>query len=247
MANITRKWKRLLAVSCSHGPLIDRDARAAVLTFIDRWKPETRIHLGDFCDMTAFRSGAHGTKDESEPIGADVDEGLGFLAAMRATHVFFGNHEDRLVRLSHHYNAIVAECAQGVLERIETRCKLLKADQITRYSITENASYRLIGGYRFMHGWIYNENAPRDHAESVGNCVFGHTHRAGVAKGRRLDNPTGFCVGTLTRIANMDYAKTRRSTLAWTQGFVWGEYCSNQAQLWLHENPKGTTTWHLPV
>jgi len=50
-------WKKWMAVGCSHGDQIDPDARKAVLVFKERWKPDMTIHLGDFLDLAAFRSG----------------------------------------------------------------------------------------------------------------------------------------------------------------------------------------------
>jgi hypothetical protein len=94
---------------------------------------------------------------------------------------------------------------------------------------------------------MYGENATRDHAEALGNCVHAHTHRPGIAKGRRSDNPTGYCAGTLASIPAMEYAKTNRSTLSWAGGMVWGEYCDDASQLYLHEQPQGVTEWRLPL
>ena len=97
-----------------------------------------------------------------------------------------------------------------------------------------------------MHGVMYGENATRDHAEAYGNVVHAHTHRPAQAKGRRSDNPTGFCVGSLVEPRDMDYAKTRRATLAWGRGFVWGEYTDTTSILWLHELPENVP-WRLPT
>jgi hypothetical protein len=76
-----------------------------------------------------------------------------------------------------------------------------------------NTKTLTLGNFKFFHGFMFSEQAVRDHAEAFGNCVFAHTHRIGVAKGRRSDNPTGVCVGTLTTIPAMRYAKTNRSRL----------------------------------
>ncbi|NDF01617.1 MAG: hypothetical protein EB034_25645, partial [Verrucomicrobia bacterium] len=157
--NVTRKWRRLLAVGCSHGIHADRKAIAAVLKFRDAFKPDVCIHLGDFCDTTAFRSGAKGTSDESEPIQPDVDGGIDFLEKLRPTLVFCGNHEDRLYRMQHSSNAIVSHCAAGVIAEIQKTCGKLKAELVEWSGITQG---RVIGGHRFMHGVFYNENATRD-------------------------------------------------------------------------------------
>jgi hypothetical protein len=140
-------------------------------------------------------------------------------------------------------SAIVAHCAETVVRGIESHCRKLKASLRTYTGVWQG---EMLGNYRLMHGVFYSENATRDHAEAYGNVIHAHTHRAAVAKGRRSDNPTGYCVGTLTTASNMDYASTRRATLSWSQGFVWGEYCDDQAQLWLHENQTGKA-WHLPA
>lgn len=242
--SVTRKWKRVMAVGCSHGFLIDPVAEDAILRFKKSWAPDMMVHLGDFTDTTAFRAGAAGTNDETQEIRPDIDGGLDFLEKLRCNLIFCGNHEDRVWRLSNHYNAITSMASKAIKDDIEATAKMLKADLVPWHIMT---GWRPIGNYLFGHGYMYNENCPRDHAEAFGNCVIAHWHRTGQAKGRRSDNPTGYCVGTLTRIANMDYAKSRRSTLAWDQGFVWGEYTDNQAVLWLHEQPRTAGEWVLPL
>lgn len=233
-----------MAVGCSHGNLIDPVARKAVLDFRTRWKPDKTIHLGDFVDTAAFRAGAKGTSDESEPITPDFEAGLSFLKDLRPNLIFCGNHEARLWRLRSDNRAIVSELSSDLIDRIRTRAALCKAELVEDWSIR---GYRTVGNYKFMHGYIFNENACRDHAEAHGNVVFAHTHRAGMAKGRRDDNPTGYCVGTLSNIPNMDYANTKKSTLSWCGGFVWGEYCDDRSVLWVHEQPQNQTEWRLPA
>ena len=52
----TKRWKKLLALGCSHGVYADPSAVASVLNFRDSFKPEITIHLGDAIDCTAFMS-----------------------------------------------------------------------------------------------------------------------------------------------------------------------------------------------
>ena len=242
--NITHKWKRLFAVGCSHGDLIDPLAAEAVLRFKAAWKPHTTIHLGDFVDTAAFRAGAKGTSDESAPISPDFNAGLSFLKALRPNLIFCGNHEARLWRLEKHHNAVVSQCATDLIERIRTRAALCKAELVEDWGIR---SWRTIGNYKFGHGYLFGENFLRDTAEAHGNCVVAHAHRAGMANGRRDDSATAYCVGTLSDIPNMDYAGARRSTLSWSAGFVWGEYCDDKCVLWLHINPQNQKEWRFPI
>jgi len=233
-----------MAVSCSHGNHVDKVAAAAVCKFREAWKPSMVVHLGDFVDTAAFRSGAKGSSDESTPIGPDIDAGCKFLQELRPTMVITGNHEQRLYRLQDHHNAIISDCAMSIVSRLQKQMKQLKAEYVENWSIRD---YRMVGNYKLMHGFTFSENAGRDMAESMGNVIFGHTHRPSVSKGRRDDNPSGYCVGTLANIPNMDYASARRSTQSWAGGFVWGEYCDDRTVLWLHEQPQTETEWRLPI
>jgi hypothetical protein len=231
-----------LAVGCSHGVYADQRAVSAVLKFREAFKPDVCIHLGDAFDVTALRSGAKGTPDEGAPIAPDIDGGILFLSLLKPTLFLWGNHEDRIDRLVYHHNAIVSALAGELKNALDKTCTDIGAEVVPYRGIYQGREF---GGFRYMHGAMFGENAVRDHAETFGNVVFAHTHRAGMAVGRRSDSPRGFCVGTLTRMANLDYAKTRRSTLGWSQGFVWGYFKGTTSQLWLHEH-QGAGEWLLP-
>lgn len=235
-----------MAVGCSHGNRIDPIASEAALRFKKEFKPHTVIHLGDFMDTACLRSGARGTPDESEPLRPDIEYGLDFIEKLGCSIVLCGNHEDRLWALARHSTTIIAELAGSVISEIELTCQKIKAELVPYHVLR---GYREVGGYKYLHGYWYNINAARDAAESYGNCVFAHTHTTAMAKGRRLDNPTGFNVGTLTNIPNMDYATKRRQTMAWSQSFLAGEYAGDKSQLWLVENGQNKTgeKWRLPV
>ena len=242
---VVNRWERVLAVGCSHGTFANQDALRAVLRFRDEWKPKHRIHLGDAYDSTAFRTGALGGKDSdcTESVHDDITHGGKFLRDFAPTVFCLGNHEQRLVRLSEHYNEIVAMAAQATLERM---MDAIGDAPIIEYTVHEKGWFTL-GGYKFGHGHLYGENYLRDTAETWGNTVVAHAHRAGSAKGRRSDNPTAFGVGTLADIPAMGYASGRRATLAWSHGFVWGEVCGDKASLHVHEWQQGDTEWRLPI
>lgn len=242
--NISKSWKKVLSVGCSHGIYADPTALAAVLLFKAGFKPDITIHLGDFCDAGSFMSSriAHG---DGDPVQPDVDGGLDFLRKLRPNYVLFGNHEDRLERLVNHPNELVAFAAGQVFGQIGDTLNDLKAKRIP---YTGNSQELAIGNVRFMHGTVFNENATRDHAEAFapwkGSVVHAHTHRAGMATARRGDGALGFGTGTLTTKGAMDYAKTRRATLSWAQGFVWGYVSDKSSQLYLCQ--RQTDVWMLP-
>lgn len=238
--NIVRPWRRVVAVGCSHGIYADPKAIDAVLRFIEAYKPHERIHLGDFTDMSPFMGGSDG---EGDPIKPDLLGGIAFLEQMRATRVLCGNHEARLWRDRHSSNELRVLAAETAIEAIETAALKLHA-QLYLYTGVFQAF--MLSNYLFTHGTIYNENAARDMAETYGNVVFAHTHKASVQMGRTFRPSRGISVGTLTRRGAMEYANTRKSTLAWSQGFVYGEYCDTEMHPILHVHD-GSDQWKLPL
>lgn len=245
--NVVKSRKRIVAVGCSHGRYIDPVARKAVLKFIGEFKPHTVVHLGDFCDTAAFRSGARGSADEAEEVEPDIDGGLTFLAELGATHVLLGNHEDRLWREARSPSAVIAYAAGKCISAIQGHAKKYRY-QLSEYDGVHQRPF-VFGNFKFLHGVMYGEQATRDHAETYGNVVHAHTHRPALATGRRDDSPVGICVGTLTRRREMGYAKTRRATLAWGQGLVYGSYTDQSATLNLCLGPteqSRDSQWALP-
>jgi predicted phosphodiesterase len=213
-------------MTCSHGSDIDPKAREAVLTFIDRWKPQSRIHLGDALDMSCLRAGARRDPDEPDRAASLMDDllaGLSFLHEIRPTTYFHGNHEARAAALMHSGNAVVAYAAGQVMAKIETDLARYKTEIIPYKGILRE-SVRYFGGTAFMHGALYNVSAARDTAETVGShVVFGHTHRIAVEAARSYADAIGYNIGCLTRL-DMEYAAGRRATLGWRHGFCFGEY-----------------------
>jgi len=240
MKQITQisNYKRFMAVGCSHGVYADTKALEAVLRFKDDFKPDTTIHLGDFTDMSPFMGSGSG---DGDPIQADLDGGIEFLKRYEPNVVLCGNHEYRLWRDIHSRNEIKAFAAEKAVEEIETACLKLHAFLIPYTGVWQVFK---LANYTFTHGTIYNENSARDMAEIYGNVIFAHTHKASQQVGRRIDAPLGISVGTLTKRGAMEYANTRRSTLAWSQGFVYGEYTDDKLYptLYIHD---GSEQWKI--
>lgn len=121
--NIVRHWRKVLAVGCSHGQMLDPAARDAVMKFKERWRPHDIMHLGDACDTTAFMGGAAGKAQESEPVRPDIDAGLEFIVDLGVTIWTLGNHEDRIWRALKDQRGIVRACAENTVATIEDLCE----------------------------------------------------------------------------------------------------------------------------
>lgn len=241
--NIVRRWKRGMAVGCSHGNLADQSALKAALDFKKRWKPDTTLHLGDAFDMAALRSGAKGTADESKDIDEDWKAGQSFLERLQPDLIFYGNHEDRISRLTHSPNALVKLAALRCQQALQDVAKSVHA-KIVPYDI--ETGWRQYGDTLFGHGYMFNEMAIRDHAELVGKCVIAHLHRVGQERARRLGGATGYCVGMLADKTKMDYAKHQKAKTKWSNGWSFFEYCDDETVIWLTERTK-TGEWRTPL
>lgn len=246
--NITHRWKRIMAVGCSHGEYADLRAVASVLRFKDSFKPHTIVHLGDAFDFACLRSGARdpNNSDRAHPLGVDLECGKNFLWLLEPTHFTFGNHEARVVDLSKHFDARTAHLAQGILKEMREHLEGLHCKTIERWSIFPNSWFKF-GDYRFGHGVLYGHDFLRKTAQVVGKSVVAHSHHPGIAKSDRFDGARCISVGCLRTIQSAGFARDRAATLSWGHAFVWGEYCASRAQLWLHEHDTGRKEWRLPT
>ena len=197
-----------MALTCSHGSDIDPKAGEAALTFIDRYQPHQRIHLGDAIDLACLRAGARRDPDEPDRAQSLMDDllsGLSFLHELRPTIYFHGNHEARAVALTHSGNQVVAYAASQVMAKMHDGLARYKTE-IVPYRGILRESVRDLGGTAFLHGALYNVTAARDTAETIGrHCVFGHTHRIAIEAARTHADAIGYNIGCLTRL-DMEYA-----------------------------------------
>jgi len=239
-----RKHQRLISVGCSHGAYINKACERAVLRFIDRWKPEIRIHLGDCYDCTFLMRSKLKSGDSERP-GADIKAGQDFLRRFSPTTFCIGNHEQRALDLCNSNHAIVAEAAARMKEDMFAPINK-KTCNIVPYTIHEEGWFH-VGNYRFGHGHLYGQNFLVETANAFGRAVVAHAHRPGVANGRRSDNPTAYCVGTMADIPLMEYANRATSTLSWGYGLVFGETDGETTHLSLWQWPQGTTDFRLPI
>lgn len=240
MPSVTRKWRKWMAVSCSHGADIDPKARAAVLKFKRDYKPDKFLHLGDAVDMACLRAGARRDPDEpdrAESLLDDMLAGISFLHecfdGVASSTFLMGNHEARAVQLMHSGNQVVAYAAGQLVQRIHDELARYKTE-IVPYAGLNKKCVRKLGDVSFLHGELFNVSAARDTAETIGgHCVFGHTHKIAMEAGRTHADAMGFNLGCLIRL-DAQYAQGRRATCQWKHGFAFGSYCDDAATVTLH-------------
>jgi predicted phosphodiesterase len=224
------------------------------MTFKDRFKPDTILHLGDFIDLSALMGNGIGSGSDGDEVTPDIDTGLMHLRELMAgcknPYVLCGNHEDRAWKLTHSKNSVTSYCAHKIVSAIEDTTKKLKARLIPYSGIEQIVDIADIG---FTHGTCYGESAARDMAEQYCNgtrrkIVMGHTHRVAIQNARTYHGGTCYNIGTLTSRGALEYAKNRRSTFSWCQAWCWGEYCEslNQSSLQITQRGRGEA-WRMPI
>jgi len=189
--------------------------------------PCRHIELGDVIDTACLRSGARGTRDEAEPLDADLEIGLNWIREMGPSDWMLGNHCDRPFGLMDHPSAIVSGLAKRVVEDMR-RAATDAGAKMHPYDIERG--WLRVGNIHFGHGYMYNVNALRDHVEMIGgNVVMAHIHTPELFSGRVIGSPWGICVGTGMDPWKAGYARRRRQTLTWGHGFAYGEYCDGDS------------------
>lgn len=232
MANVTRRWRRVMAIGCSHGDLAHPQAIKDALEFRRRFNPQVRFHLGDLVDTACFRSGAAGGKDEVRHPRDDMAAAMRLLDRYEPNRIAWGNHDSRLLELSTHPKAIVAQAAGSLWAQLENKARTLKAKTCLYQDIKHGWLYE--GGTAWGHGYMYNMMAVRDHAEMLGcPVVMAHLHTPQIAEGRTVRDTPSFCVGALADDELLTYGRRRRQSLTHGHGIVFGEISDTEAHLWL--------------
>ena len=234
--------RRILACTCSHGTHINRAAADELMRFKREFSPHITIHLGDFLDTTAFMRSA-GPDERGQSVIDDCTAGIDFLRELQPNVVFVGNHDYRLYKETRCSDKRVEAAAQYVIERLEACVALLGADLVPYTGVLDGIGWRRIGRVVFGHGVMYGEQAARDHAEAFGrSCVFGHTHKLLRQPGRTMTASTGYSIGCLCDKPAMRYAAGRRATMAWDNGWLYGEIMEDEEWLHLHSARAGKAT-----
>lgn len=225
---IVRSWKKWMAVGCNHAKMACPITVQAALDFKKHLEPDKTIHIGDIFDATCWRSGAINNPDEGESIDEDIQAGLLFLDQLEPNLVFLGNHDIRPWEQRHSLKAIVRHAAESFTQQVSGFVRNeLKAELVDHYDITR--SWRELGDCLIGHGFMFNENAIRDHAEYHGkSCIIAHLHRQGMEQARSALGATGYCIGYLGNPEAFSYANRNRAKAKWTRGWAWGEYTDNE-------------------
>ena len=207
-----------------HIPYHDNVALETALSYLDEFKPNTIVLLGDMLDF--YKVSRFTKKIGRHSVGSELGQGRMFLQNLRyrfpgAKIIYLeGNHENRLERYILENAAEIADLMEDLLIS-----KLGLVGSCVEY----RAYFFSIGKLFYLHG---HEKAGGGNAEHICNVVFrqtldhtifGHHHRQQEKVFKRIDGGTLWTGGVGYLAGPMEYAPLNQ----WSQGFATIVYQAN--------------------
>ena len=222
---------RWVAAGDNHGHLVCQETQEALATFIGKWNPTLRIHLGDCWDFGAWRKGA--TPDEQEEgINEDLKAGNYFIKkVLKPTIYLQGNHCIRAEDQVQSRNGDRRENAMRAVQSCMDALQDAGCREFHRYSVKgktgEAVNHFRVGKLTGTHGFRAGINATRETARTLGRpgdvVIHGHTHDFALCTIEHLEQSivgvSGMCC---MDIEKADYALRRLATTKWVNGWLHG-------------------------
>jgi len=243
-------FKKFVAFGDTHGDMNHESSVESLCKFIDHYKPDIKIHIGDLFDFRALRQGIRACESDAyDDLQRDTLRGYQILEKTKPDILLLGNHDHRLVRVAEeHSNGIIRGAAQEGVAKLEKFCRKNKI-RIFPYHY-EKGVFALTDSLLFVHGYTASVRAVSEHAQHYGtginsSVVMGHLHRIERQSGKKLGRATGYSIGCMCNYESMTYAQHRLATSQWAHGFAYGVFNSKTHRVWQAE--KTGSKWILPT
>lgn len=215
-------FKTFALAADPHGSEIHTPTEEKFFDWLQDFKPDYRVHLGDNYNFEALRTGAS-EADKSADLSEDIRMGNRFLERFYdgdGTKVFLrGNHDERLWRLLENpCSGMARDYAKEITDKIKKNLRSLGARMLP-YDAQQGV-YKL-GKLSCLHGYKHGVGAARAHAQIYGDCVFGHIHRFDSAGVPAMQSRFARSIGCLAR-HDMPYCSTQTARLGWHHGWAYG-------------------------
>ena len=222
---------RWVAAGDNHGHLQDDETVEALGTFIGKWRPTLRIHLGDCFDFGAWRRGAS-QEEQEEGIAADLKAGNNFIRkVLKPTIYLQGNHDIRAEEQMLSRNGDRRENAMRAVESYTEALSSVGCREIHRYSVKgkdcKDVNRFRVGKLTGTHGFKAGIAATRETARTLGRpgdvVIHGHTHDFALCTIEHLEaSIVGVSAMCCMDIEKADYASRRLATTKWCNGWLHG-------------------------
>lgn len=209
---------KFVFASDTHGDFVCQKSVDTLIDFCKRWKPDVKIHGGDYIDARALRRGAS-IEERSERFAADIEEARKLLYAWKPNIILNGNHDTRVWEAMNSSNGFEASAAENYVLEIEAIADRLKA-QLLPYHV-EKGVYDL-HGIKFIHGYRATSYPAKAHGEVYGDCIFGHVHRFDYHSMKFHGGAKAMAAGCMCRHEDMGYMDKMTAHLSHQRGFIYG-------------------------
>jgi predicted phosphodiesterase len=231
--------KRWMAVSDSHGDMIDPDAAKIALEFAKYFKPDIRVHLGDVFDFRCLR-GKASEDEKNESMQVDIEHGLQFIKEYNPTAILRGNHDERLWDLATKSNGNLRQLSSLLIDQI-----LDTIGDVPMMPYHKRDGVYRIGKLKMIHGYHSGITAAKQAAMVYGSVIMGHVHSIDHQPIPGIEARMGRSIGCLCRL-DMDYNRAQPQTLRHAHGWAYGLlYGSGQYTCYQAEKLSGR--WVLPT
>jgi 3',5'-cyclic AMP phosphodiesterase CpdA len=210
------RYKKLVIVADNHGDLICPRTESKLWDVIADFKPEIRVHLGDFCDLAAWR-GAATQEDKQISIASDVDAGLAFIEKFKPTYLTMGNHDYRMFAKAKSSSADTREYAEAQIKKCETMFKKLGTKT---FAWGVKTGVLDLWGQRFLHGYSAGITATRTMGLKFGRCVHGHNHSGDIIWLDTYDGGYAQSVPSMADNDKMEYQRGQGAAFKHVSGFA---------------------------
>jgi hypothetical protein len=215
------KPKKFVLVGDNHGAQCHPSSVDALFRFLDDYKPEIRVHVGDNWDFAQLRRGA-GDDEKAQSLEDDWLAGVEFFERFfnggKERHFLRGNHDERMWHLEGSATGLVRDYATDGIKRIKA---LAKKHSVSMLPYHAREGVLRLGHLKVIHGYHHGIGAVRQHANIYGNCVFGHVHSIESYAVPGLEPREARAIGCLCN-ADMDYIKAKTASLRWEHGWAYG-------------------------
>ena len=230
------KYKRVLFVSDIHCPYQDKSALRAMYNFMDWWKPQEVIILGDLVDFYAI---SRFSRDPERvlKLQTELDQAVSVLEEIRQhagkVSIYFlrGNHEDRLKKYlwseAQELSGLRALRLEELLDFNRLKIDYQDKNQI-RYGcviIKHGTLIRKFAGY----------TAKGEFEQNGMSGVSGHSHR--LAQYRHTNEADSYIWTEAGCLCQLDADYLDGTTPNWNQGFAIGYFKENSKRFIIETVP----------
>lgn len=212
------RWKKLIIVSDNHGNCVDKVTVTKLFDVMKEFKPDIRIHLGDFLNLNAWRDGAS-QQEKQDSLADDIREGLEFVEEFKPNVMTLGNHDWRMYKKRMDGNADTREYAQFQIEKCEN---LLKKLGTKTFAWGVKQGVWEIAGQRFIHGYSAGITATATMGAKFGRCVHGHNHTGDIIWLPTYDGGFAQSCPSLCDNDIMEYQRGQPAAFKHISGFALG-------------------------